>query len=288
MTEGFRKERKSAQGSYYRSMTAMGTRFEMWLCGQDAGHLEAVANTVCEEIVRLDGLLSRFDSRSEIARINREAGRKPARVDREVFALLARCEQARDLTEGYFDVMLRADISPALALDPESSTARFTRPDLTIDLGGVGKGYALDCCRELLSRFGVTDALLSGGSSSVLALGSAPGRNGWPVDTRHPSQNGATPVARLELIDRALSCSAVRRPHQGQSDLVNPLTGETLGGDAACVALAASATDAEILSTALLAMGRERAARYLEQTRFPDAQAGWIEPEAGLAWLRVT
>ncbi len=240
-----------------------------------------------EEIRRLDCVLSRFDPRGEIARINRGAAGRPVRVDREVFGLLENCEEARRLTAGYFDVAAsHQGEAPALQFDSEFCTVRFSGPDVLIDLGGIGKGYALDRAREVMLRFGVTCGLLHAGTSSVLAVGSPHGADGWPVAVRHPLLSLGEPVAQLKLADRGLSCSAVRHPGQQQSDVINPLTGDPLLGDAACVVLAANATDAEILSTALLAMGREQAIDYLAERSDAGLKVGWYEPDGGFAWIK--
>ncbi|HEY6401220.1 MAG TPA: FAD:protein FMN transferase [Blastocatellia bacterium] len=285
-----------------RFCQAMGSRFEVRLLGDDEERLDSVAIAVIEEIVRLDSVLSRFDPRSEIARINREARDRPARLDQEVFELLERCDQWRRLTAGYFDVTASGNVGKAgddavdsgetsgLLLDAESHTARFAREGVSIDLGAVGKGYALDRGREIMLRFGVTCGLLNGGSSSVLAVGVPPeimaGIMGWPVAVRHPLEPDAAPVAHVELADRALSCSAARHAGQQRSDVLNPLTGLPLEGDAACLTLAATAADAEVFSTALLAMGREKAKHYLERTPCRDLAAGWFEPESGFSWMQ--
>ncbi|NOT61285.1 MAG: FAD:protein FMN transferase, partial [Acidobacteria bacterium] len=245
---------------YRRSCEAMGTRFEVILRGADEQHLEAVAVAVCEEIQRLDAALSRFNPTSEITRLNRLASAQAVRVDRELFALLVRCEQARELTEGYFDVTALSG-GNGLMLDAERQTVRFTRPQTAIDLGGVGKGYALDCGRGILERFGILTGLLQGGTSSVLALGT----DEWPIDIRYPLQSEAAPIARVRLANCGFSCSAIRHPMQTHSDLVNPLSSEALRGDDACVVMAANAMAAEIFSTALLAMGKAKALRYLAQ-----------------------
>lgn len=266
----------------------MGTRFEVFLGGDDQEHLEAVAVAVLEEIKRLDAVLSRFDSSSEIARINREAYARPVRVDAEVCALLERCEQARQMTNGYFDVTATREAdntTPVLQLDPEAGTVSFTQPQVMIDLGGVGKGYALDQGGLIMRRFNVTCGLLHGGTSSVLALDALDGDEGWLVTVRHPRQPEAAPVAALRMAARALSCSAARHPGQVQSDIVNPLTGHALDSDAACVVLTAQATDAEIFSTALLAMGRPRAVNYLANNSAIELMVGWIEADANLVWL---
>ncbi len=263
---------------HQRACEAMGTRFDVILRGDDEQHLEAVAVAVCEEFQRLDAVLSRFNPSSEIARLNREAHQKPVRVDREVFALLAHCEQARAATEGYFDVTQCA----ALLLEAESCTVRLTRPEAMIDLGAIGKGYALDCGREIAARFGIQSALLQGGTSSVLAMGD----DEWPVAIRHPLQSDAAPIDRIMLNNRAFSCSAMRHPEQTQSDLVNPLSGERLHGDDACIVLAATATQAEIYSTAWLAMGREKAKQCLAHSDLQAGlQAGWMDTY--FVWLKT-
>lgn len=259
---------------YQRSCEAMNTRFEVFLHGDDEQHLEAVAVAVLEEIIRLDGVLSRFDPSSEIARVNREAVTKPVRIDRELFALLELCEQARQQTNGYFDVT-----RGGWELDAANSTVRLASDEAQIDLGGVGKGYALDCGREILQRFNVEHALLQGGTSSVLAVGDA----AWPIDLRHP----LTPelmVSQIELVNCSLSCSAARRIEQNTSDIVNPMTGEAIPGTAACFVLAGKAARAEIFSTALLAMGLERANEFLATMRGSNLQVGWFEHD--FLWLR--
>jgi thiamine biosynthesis lipoprotein ApbE len=111
------------------------------------------------------------------------------------------------------------------------------------------------------------------------------GTDGWPVAVRHPLMQLGEPVAQLKLADRGLSCSAVRHPGQEESDLVNPLTGTPISGDALCVVLASTATAAEILSTALLAMGRERAIEYLAASPESDVEAGWYEAGCGFSWI---
>lgn len=271
---------------YQRSCEAMGTVFEVFLRGDDQEHLEAVAVVVCEEFQRLDAVLSRFNPSSEIARINREAHTKAVRVDRELFALLTRCEQARALTQGYFDVTAISG-GKGFVLDAERCTVQFTPPDAAIELGAIGKGYALDRGREIVQRFGIEHALLNGGTSSVLAIGD----DEWAIDVRHPLAPNVI-VQRINLTNRALSCSATRHPGQADSDVVNPMNGSPIMGDDACVVVAPTATDAEIFSTALLAMGKEKVAQYLANNT-PIA-VGWSEANllgdgstnCQFAWLR--
>lgn len=251
---------------FRHSFSAMATEFEVFLTGDDGEHLEAVAAAVADEVVRIERRLSRFDPTSEVSRINREAGTRSVRLDREVWELLVDCERFRRWTDGGFDVAVGA-----LLLDESKQTVRLTRPDARIDLGGVGKGWAIDRCGAILRRFGVAHGLLNAGTSSILAVGGP-----WTVDVRNPT-GGAEAVARLNLIDQAFSCSAVVHPGECLSDLYDPRTGRSIEGRAACMVLAATATEAEALSTGLLVLGREVANDWLLRRRPDGVSVGWIE-----------
>ena len=152
-----------------RQRPAMGTWFEVRLVGDDREHLAAVADAVFDEVERVERLLSRFDRRSEIARINREAGSRAVLVDREVLEVLLTCQAAWEETEGYFDVTAsqRAE-RPAngtkfasITINQDARTVRFTRPGLALDLGGIGKGYALDRGAAIVVEQGVSFSLAS-------------------------------------------------------------------------------------------------------------------------------
>lgn len=260
--------------THHRRWSAMGTVFESFLCGDDDEHLEAVAAAVEDEVRRLEGVLSRFDPASEVSRINREAMETPVRLDVEMWRLLLTCEQYSQRTDRAFNIATR----PGMVL--HERTVHFPHPETRIDLGGIGKGYALDQAAEVLRNYDIRRALLNAGTSSVLALGQPP----WPIDLRDPASDDRPPVGRIELGDRAVSCSAARRQGQAESDLIDPATGQAIIGDAGCVVLAPTATDAEVLSTALLVMGWTAAARYVEEERWPGVQVGWIE-NGRLAWL---
>lgn len=256
------------QAEFKKVFSAMGTRFELILRGEDFHHLEAVTAAIVDEVERLDSRLSRFNPGSEVTRINRTAGSRPVLVDRELFALLQRGSLASEMTHGYFD-LAAATGGGDLALDEDGCSVRFLNPSAQLDLGGIGKGYALDRAAEILVRFSVGEALLSAGSSSILVRGGP-----WNVALRHPSLPGRT-VKSLELSDEALSCSAARHPDQEISDVINPVTGQTVEGNEACAVWAGNATEAEILSTALLAMGKARAASFMEESCQKGLRVEW-------------
>jgi FAD:protein FMN transferase len=267
---------------------AMATWFEVWLCGDDAEHLAAVGEAVLDEVERVERLLSRFDPAGEVARVNREAASRPVLVDRELFAVLADCGRRFEQTDGYFDVRTGSAAGPfgeTVLLDDQRRTVRFSDPGLALDFGGYGKGYALDRAARIVREFGVRSALLHGGTSSVLACGLAEGRP-WQVGIRDPFADSAErEIDRLDLSDCGLSSSAVRGPGRSASDLLDPVAGSQLCEEAACTVVAPSAVDAEVLSTALLAMGRERAGAFVRRRLSADHRVAWIGSNNGTAEL---
>jgi len=300
-----RKERPASQAPPHQTMTrhatvyswraAMGTFFEAFLAGEDAEHLDAVAAAVSEEVSRLERLLSRFDRTSEIARINREAGRRATRVDAEIWDILCTCREYHRRTEGSFDVTAPSarrggPEGEAFLLDEDRRTIHFARPETFLDLGGFGKGYALDRAGEILQRFRVKSGLLNGGTSSILAVGQRLDGQKWPVAIRDPfGADESRPVASLLLADQGFSCSAALAPGQAASDLIAPLRGEPLTEQAACVVVASTALEAEVLSTACLVMGKQRAREYIGENPQPELFVGWIDIADGrprLDWLK--
>ena len=276
----------SSLKSIHRARPAMGTLFEAWLIGDDDEHLTAVAEVALDEITRLERLLSRFDPRSEMARINRLAAAEEVLVDREMFDILATCHRWWRTTDGYYDIAAANGTFDAVVLNVPQRTVRFTQSGVMLDLGGFGKGYALDRAGEILREQGVTRAILHGGTSSILACGFAANGQPWPIGIRNPfAADEAPELCQLRLTDCGLATSAVLNPGQQVSDIIDPQTGQAIAEQAACVVVAPTAVDSEILSTALLSMGRDRARAYTERHAAPGCSVSWIDSRDGVATL---
>lgn len=210
----------------------------------------------------------------------RQAGRIPEQS--EIDEALWRTTLASD-ANGSEDTH-RSGIARLIELDPEGSTIRVLAPGVEIDLGAIGKGYAIDrICEALLPatissgiepqavpvRSGVADFLLHGGFSSLRAHGTHHGHEGWPVGLRNPlfpDRNYAT----LLLRDRALATSGSNVQffrHQGQryGHILDPRTGWPVEGMLSVTVTASTATEADALSTAFYVMGLDAAAEYCRQ-----------------------
>lgn len=266
------------------SLHAMATRFELILGGDNEVALRAAGEEALREIARIESQLSFYLPGSEIATLNRRAAVQPVRVSPPVFRLLGQCREYGAATDGAFDVtigpLMRAwrfvgetgaipapdELAAARALtgiahlifDPENFTIAFDRPGVAIDLGGFGKGYAVERAMTILREEGVARAFLHSGTSSVAVLGPVPG---W-VELQQPLRDAAGSAIRIGLVDQALSVSAVhgksfRVGEREYGHVIDPATGEPVAGSFAAAAIGDSAAVCEVLSTALMVRGPE-------------------------------
>jgi thiamine biosynthesis lipoprotein len=249
---------------------------------------------------RLEEQMTVYRDSSEISRLNQQAFAGPVRVERRLFGLLELAAQIYRETEGAYDITAGALIKAwgffrgprrvpseeerqaarqcvgmdKVTLDAERCTVRFHQPGIEINLGSIGKGYALDrMARKLRSR-GCRRMLLHGGTSSVYAGGCpAAEERGWQVAILHPWDRRR--LARVWLRDRALGTSAATHQHllrlargpggntlQILGHILDPRTGWPASGVASASVLAPSAAEADALSTAFYVGGLELAQRY--------------------------
>jgi thiamine biosynthesis lipoprotein len=289
------------------------------LAERDANHLPA-ARAALDEADRVEALLTVFRESSELSRINREMsadcasrdGLQSVPVSEELFTLLLRCRRLHADTGGAFDVtssplsrcwgfLYRQGRVPGhdevaaaralvgmeqVAFDSERRCLHCAKAGMALNLGAIGKGYALDRMADILRTGGVDRALLSAGGSSVLALGG--GRAGWPIDVRSPLLGGAR-VVRLRLRNGALGTSGageqfVIADGTRYGHVIDPRTGQPASGVVSCSVATADAATADALSTAFLVGGLELAQRYCDD--HPDTLALMMMDD-GLCRLRT-
>lgn len=206
------------------SHEAMATLFEVHAVHPDARYAAQAARAAFDLVDRLENELSRFRANSDITRINHLSAGERTRVAPSTLECLAIARHLFDLTGGAFDVSLGTGL-PSLAFDLDDVTVGATRAGARIDLGGIGKGYAVDLLAELLEEWGLLHVLVHGGFSSVLALDAPAGRDGWPLTLSDPSAPSRV-LARLSARQLALGASGLRKGDH----IVQPRTGEPVRG----------------------------------------------------------
>lgn len=254
---------------------AMNTTFALRLLGVDREQALGMARECFERLDLIESRLSRFVEGGDVSRINGMAAGETLYLSEECHQCLLLALDACARTEGLFDITLGTRIEHRksgseepeppligkLIIHPDVAAITCEEPGREIDLGGIGKGYALDQLRQLLTDWGAEDALLAAGASSLLAFGP----QSWPVDL-----TGDSGAMRIELKNQALSASGTGI--QG-CHIIHPW------GPAAMPAVpsrriwvtASSAALAEVWSTALM---------LIEPEEIPDFIAGNEDPSS--------
>ena len=214
------------------SHEAMATVFEVHGVHPDPSYAAQAAQAAFDLADRLERELSCFLPNSDIGRINHLTAGERTCVSPSTMECLVVARHMFDITGGAFDVSIGTGL-PSLELDPDDFLVRATKSGARIDLGGIGKGYAVDLMAELLGEWGLERVLVHGGFSSVLALEAPAGRGGWPLTLSDPAAPSRV-LAHLSVRQTALGASGLRKGDH----IVDPRTGEPVRGRrAAWVAL---------------------------------------------------
>jgi FAD:protein FMN transferase len=278
---------------YEASHQAMGTIYTVVAYGRDQGFLSEIVDEVFDEIDRLDVQMSNYKPDSELSAINRDAAHGDVTVSPNLFDLIQYSLKASAESGGDFDITVgplmklwgffrgqgrlpgAAEIAKVektigyqhVHLDPVRRTIRFDEPGVELDLGGIGKGYAVDRAIEILRSSGVEAALVSSGGSSIYALGAPPGERGWKITVRDPfRQDKAADVLRLRNF--ALSTSGnyerfFKINGKIYCHIMDPHTGWPVQGMLTTVAAVPTGVETEALTKIFFVGGVEKSRHYL-------------------------
>lgn len=262
-------ERKNV---YHSNFFAMGTRMDVVLPLIDNEFGDLIFNKIKNETTRIEKKLSRFDNQSEIYKINHSAHKEPYKIDDELYQILKQNLNYYNATNGYFDITARPILQAYINNSPSSEINDLKQklgfdniilePDsiflknniIEFDLGGFGKGYALEKIGTILQKNKTGSAFISFGESSILAHGKHPFGEHWGVGIKHLFEN--TNVHTFKVKDKSLSTSGITPSNQkkfdGHAHIINPKTGQGQKINKTITVISESALDAEVLSTALM------------------------------------
>jgi FAD:protein FMN transferase len=288
----------------YKKKYVMGTIFEIAAYDQSSEHASRAIEKAFQEIVRLDDLLSNYKPDSALSSLNRSAHFHAEQVPSDLYRVIDQAVQFSRLSDGKFDISiaplvnlwkaaLRGDGTPSRAQQDEVRSCvgyqkiellppdriSFRSPCLQLDLGAIGKGYAVDRAAEVLRALGIRNALINAGGSTIFAMGSPPEQTGWLVHLRDPS-NKIDPQVMLK--DGSVSTSEQTAPsllgNDSAGHIIDPDTGMPLKTVFAVSAVSKTASASDALSTTLLLLGPERGKVLIKS--MADVSAIWISHDA--------
>jgi FAD:protein FMN transferase len=284
----------------------MGTFLELTLWHPEPEVARGIIREATREVHRLDEILSNFDPASSVSRLNQKAGNGKTTLPSELHEVLSIARRFSVMTSGDFDITVGPLMelwrdTASLGRLPDRDTlsialrqvgyaklrlydhrqAELLAPGMKIDLGGIGKGYAVDLIVNKLKAAGVATALINFGGSSIYALGSPPGEPGWEIGIQ-----GTDGEVRgmIHLRDMALSTSGSMGKFwtiggKRYGHLIDPRNGMPVTEPRMATVVAASATAAEALTKPLVLRGKE-ALKMVAQ--MPQTEAVVISENAPL------
>src|ERR1700691_2773331 len=276
----------------------MGTRITVELWSEDKGKADQAIDAVLDEFRRLDESMSTYKPTSEVSQVNAKAADGPMHISKELFDLLTTAKEYSVITEGAFDITYasvgymydfpkhirpdEAQIAKALPavdyrhviLDPKNQTVQFSQKGVRIDLGGIAKGYSVDCGIDVLKGLGITRAYVGAGGDSRI-IGDRFGKP-WIVGIRDPRKGPGEVITRIPLADAAISTSGdyerffeengVRYHH-----IIDPRTGRSASKVRSATVIGPYATRTDGLSKTAFVLGPERAMEIYNRIEDIDA-----------------
>jgi thiamine biosynthesis lipoprotein len=246
---------------------------------------------------RIDAAMTTYQPTSEVSKVNAEAAQHPVHISDELFDLLTTALEFSRITDGAFDITYASvgfmydfhkhvkptedQIKQALPavnyhhviLDAKKHTVKFSQPGVRIDLGGIGKGHAVDSGIAILQKFGIKHALVTAGGDSRI-IGDRFGKP-WIVGIRHPDDKDKV-IARIPLVDTAISTSGDYERYFDEDGtryhhIIDPRTGHSASKVRSATILANTATRTDGLSKTAFVLGAEQALEIYNRLQDVDA-----------------
>lgn len=256
---------------FHHSCFAMGTRLNCVIPSMDGFNGEKLGLDINQILIKEEDLLSCFNTNSEVSRINSQAVNGFVKVSGEMAQVIDLLNEYWIQTGGSFDaglLCLTQSLKNQQGIpfcdkpfgwqqvewNHSKREIRFLNDAVGIDVGGFGKGWALQKIVLYLKNVGVNSAFISFGESSIAAVGNHPLGNHWPVSIKHPSTGVEM---HLKLVDESISVSGLAKVTSNEDStfrphIISPVNGTAVDSNKLAIVKCASPLDAEVLSTAIL------------------------------------
>jgi len=287
---------------------AMGTSVTIWLWTADEVAAAQGAEAVFSEMTRLDKEMTTWDPRSEVSQINTAAGDRPVKVSAETYAVIERAIDISRRSGGLFDITVGAfkglwkfdyqdmdQTLPALAdvkqrlvlvnwkdvvLDARQHSVFLRRKGMSITLGGIAKGYAVDKCVELLRKRGLTNFMIQAGGDMYIA--GKKGTEPWTVAIRDPRGPPGSFFAVTPIEDHSFSTSgdyerAFVKDDVRYHHILDTRTGMPAHASRSVTIRAKDAFTADAWSKVMFIMGPTDALALIKREQLTDFEVVWVD-----------
>lgn len=274
-----------SSGLYKFHQVAMGTVVEITLTGESEASAQKAALQAFQEIKRIEHLMSSWIESSDVTRINRFAGNDGVKVSPETLEVIKRAQQVSNLSDGGFDITVGPLVqvwrkARERGMPPEMEEVKETlnwvnfrnlktsyggkvwlkKKGMTVDLGGIGKGYAADRAFGLLKGLGYRNVVVNAGGD--LRVGGSKPDGPWSVGVQHP-RNPEKMMARIFASDGAVATSGDYENffiHQGKRyhHILDPRNGFPAEECQSVTVLHKEGAMADALATAIFVLGPEK------------------------------
>ncbi len=302
---------------------SMGTVFEVSAYVANKYEAEEAFNDVFKEVNRLDYLMSNYKEESELSEINKNAASEPTTCDNELAYVIEQSLQYSDITDGAFDItigplmkkwgffkeqgripgkeelksvlesvsykniIIEETVKKSLFRDPSIvKTISFKHSDTQIDLGGIGKGYAVDMAIRVLKGNGANSALINF-AGNIYAYGTPPEKDSWVIGLQHPRKSEGL-LGSFEIRDKAVSTSGDYEKFftidgERYSHIIDPRTGNPVKGIVSVTIVTDNATRADALSTGVFVLGLDKGMDLIEKLSDVEGIIIYEDGDSGLS-----
>jgi FAD:protein FMN transferase len=292
---------------FERHGKAMGTTVSLYFWADDETKVAKAAEAVFAEMNRIDMMMTTWTPNSEVSQVNTNAGIKPVKVSDETFAVIERAQDVSRRTNGIFDITVGAfkglwkfdqdmdgtlpdpgEVKKRLALigyrdvvlDKAKKTVFLRRKGMSITLGGIAKGYAVDKCVKLLYDLGFTSFMVQAGGDMYIA--GKKSDKPWVVGIRDPRGKPESLFASMPIEDHSFSTSGdyergfvkdgVRYHH-----ILDPRTGQPARASRSVTVKAKDAFTADAWSKVMFILGYQEAIKVIAREKLTDFEVAWVD-----------
>ncbi len=287
----------SAQVQIRRSMTLMGSVFEITLVDKDSSTANLHIDLAVAEIERIENLISEWRPNTQISKVNQNAGIKPIQVDPEVYELCKRALYFSQISDGAFDISIaaldkiwrfdgsmeampsEAQIQQSIArvgyqhiiLDSINSSIYLAKRGMKIGFGSIGKGYAADKARAVMKNLNITAGMINA-SGDIASWGEQLNGEPWAIGVLNPFKAHKM-IKVLKFKEHAVATSGSYEKYVEFNDvryshIIDPKTGYPSTGLVSATVYGPSAEFANGLSTSIMVLGAKKGMKLAKQ--FPQ------------------